>query len=106
MWGMKVFFVCAPRRVDCPTCGIRVERMPWSEGRYRLTETSAWFLAGWARRLSWKRVAEAFRTSWDHVFCSVEMAVARFSSFAGKYRPGPGSLTGVQAQSRRFWRWK
>jgi len=75
MWGIKVFFVYAPRRVDCPTCGIRVERMPWSEGKHRLTETYAWFLAGWARRLSWKEVAEAFRTSWDHVFCSVEMAV-------------------------------
>ena len=75
MWGIKVFFRYAPRRVDCPTCGIRVERMPWSEGKHRLTDTYAWFLAGWARRLSWKEVAEAFRTSWDHVFCSVEMAV-------------------------------
>jgi len=26
--------------------------------------------------LSWKEVAEAFRTTWDHVFCSVERAVA------------------------------
>ena len=75
MWGIKVFFRYAPRRVDCPSCGIRVERMPWSEGKHRLTETYAWFLAGWARRLSWKEVAEAFRTSWDHVFCSVEMSV-------------------------------
>ncbi len=75
MWGIRVFFLYVPRRVDCPTCGIRVERMPWSEGKHRLTETYAWFLAGWARRLSWKEVAEAFRTTWDHVFCSVEMAV-------------------------------
>jgi len=75
MWGIKVFFRYAPRRVNCPICGIRVERMPWSEGKHRLTDTYAWFLAGWARRLSWKEVAEAFRTSWDHVFCSVEMAV-------------------------------
>lgn len=75
MWGIKVFFLYAPRRVDCPICGIRVELMPWSEGKHRLTETYAWFLAGWARRLSWKEVAEAFHTTWDHVFCSVEMAV-------------------------------
>ena len=75
MWGIKVFFRYAPRRVDCPSCGIRVERMPWTKGKHRLTETYAWFLAGWARRLSWKEVAEAFRTTWDHVFCSVEMAV-------------------------------
>jgi len=75
LWGIKVFFRYAPRRVDCPACGIRVERMPWSAGKHHLTETYAWFLAGWAKRLSWKEVAEAFRTSWDHVFCSVEMAV-------------------------------
>jgi len=76
MWGIKVFFLYAPRRVDCPHCGIRVERMPWAAGKHRLTESYAWFLAGWARRLSWQEVAVAFRTSWDHVFRSVEMAVS------------------------------
>ena len=89
MWGIKVFFLYAPRRVDCPTCGIRVEWMPWSEGKHRLTETYAWFLAGWARRLSWKEVAEAFHTKWDHVFCSVEMAV----TWGRAHR----DLTGVEA---------
>ena len=29
MWGIKVFFVYAARRVSCRRCGIRVERMPW-----------------------------------------------------------------------------
>jgi hypothetical protein len=65
MWGNKIFFVYAPRRVDCPHCGIRVEKMPWPTGKHRLTEAYVWFLAGWAKRLSWKEVAEAFRTSWD-----------------------------------------
>lgn len=75
LWGIRVFLVYAPRRVDCPTCGVRVERMPWAVGKHRLTQTYAWFLARWAKRLSWKEVAEAFRTSWDTVFRSVEMAV-------------------------------
>ncbi len=44
MWGHKVFFRYAPRRVDCPGCGIRVERMPWVSGKRRLTEAYAWFL--------------------------------------------------------------
>ncbi len=74
-WGIKVFFIYAPRRVDCRRCGIKVERMPWVAGKHQLTETYAWFLAGWARRLSWSEVADAFRTTWDHVFSSVEMAV-------------------------------
>jgi len=75
LWGMKVFFVYAPRRVDCLSCGVRVERLPWASGKHRLTDAYAWFLARWARRLSWKEVAEVFTSSWDSVFRSVEMAV-------------------------------
>jgi transposase len=30
LWGLKVFLVYAPRRVDCPACGVKVERMPWA----------------------------------------------------------------------------
>jgi len=75
LWGLKVFFRYAPRRVDCPSCGICVERMPWASGKQRLTQTYAWFLASWAKRLSWKEVAEAFRMSWEAVFRAVEMAV-------------------------------
>ena len=33
------------------------------------------FLARWARRLSWKETAEAFRSSWDKVFHAVEHVV-------------------------------
>lgn len=75
LWGMKVFFVYSPRRVDCLKCGVRVERLPWATGKHRLTDAYAWFLARWARRLSWKEVAEVFASSWDSVFRSVEMAV-------------------------------
>lgn len=75
LWGIKVFLVYAPRRVDCPECGVRVEQMPWASGKHRLTQAYAWFLARWAKRLSWKEVAEVFRSSWDSVFRSVDMAV-------------------------------
>jgi transposase len=75
LWGMAVFFVYRMRRVDCPTCGIRVEVVPWAEGKSHLTKAYAWFLAGWAKRMSWSDVAAAFRTSWENVFRSVEMAV-------------------------------
>ena len=33
------------------------------------------FLARWARKLSWKETADAFRTSWEKVFDAVEHAV-------------------------------
>ncbi len=75
LWGIPVFLVYAPRRVECPRCGVRVEAMPWASGKSHLTQAYAWFLARWARRLSWKEVAQVFRTSWDSVFRAVEMAV-------------------------------
>jgi len=75
IWGLAVFFVYAMRRVDCRHCGVTVESVPWAEGKRRLTTTYAWFLAAWARRLSWLEVARAFRTSWDTVFRAVERAV-------------------------------
>ena len=75
LWGIPVFLVYAMRRVHCAQCGVRVESVPWASGKQHLTNTYAWFLATWARRLSWKEVAEVFHTSWQKVFRSVEMAV-------------------------------
>jgi transposase len=75
LWGLAVFFVYARQRVQCPRCGVRVEAIPWAEGKHQLTTTYAWFLAAWAKRLSWTGVAEVFHTTWDHVFRSVAMAV-------------------------------
>jgi hypothetical protein len=63
LWGIAVWFVYAMRRVDCPTCGVRVERVPWVHGQCRQTKTYRWFLARWAKRLSWQEVAEVFHTS-------------------------------------------
>ena len=73
--GIAVFFVYAMRRVECPKCGIVVEEVPWASGKHQATTTYEWFLAGWAKRMNWSAVAEAFQTSWDRVFRSVEMAV-------------------------------
>ncbi len=52
LWNMAVFFVYAMRRVDCPTCGAMVERVPWATGKGHLTTSYRWFLARWAKRLS------------------------------------------------------
>ena len=76
LWQIAVFFVYAMRRVECPTCGVKVEKVPWCDGKHQLTMTYRWFLAGWARRLSWKGVAEAFGTTWSNVFRSVQHAVS------------------------------
>lgn len=75
LWGILVFFVYAMRRIDCQTCGVTVEMVPWADGKKRITKSFGWFLATWAKRLSWKDTAEAFQTSWDTVFRAVEAAV-------------------------------
>jgi transposase len=76
LWGIAVYFVYAMRRVECPTCGVKVEQVPWCDGKNQLTTTYRWFLAGWAKRLSWKGVACAFGTTWQNVFRSVKHAVS------------------------------
>ena len=75
LWGLAVFFLYRMRRVNCGDCGVKVEQVPWAEGKQRFTHAYCWFLARWAKRLSWKEVAETFGTSWDTVFRCVEYAV-------------------------------
>jgi transposase len=75
VWGIVVFLAYRMRRVDCKRCGVTVEMVPWCDGKNRLTTTYRWFLATWARRLSWSEVASIFRTSWDSVTRAVEHAV-------------------------------
>lgn len=75
LWGIAVLLVYAMRRVECPRCGVKVERVPWCDGKHQLTTSYRWFLAGWAKRLSWQEVADVFCTTWENVFRSVKHAV-------------------------------
>lgn len=95
LWGMKVFLVYAPRRVECTRCGVRVEEMPWAEGKHPVTQAYAWFLASWAKRLSWKEVAQVFQSSWEVVFGAVDGStwICRGSSLLESTRsPGGGAI--------------
>jgi transposase len=75
-WGFLVFLLYSMRRVDCRRCeAVVVEEVPWADGKRTLTRAYMLFLARWARRLSWKETAEAFRTSWEKVFDAVEHVV-------------------------------
>ncbi|MBN2263661.1 MAG: ISL3 family transposase, partial [Prolixibacteraceae bacterium] len=75
MWGMAVIFVYTMRRVNCHKCGVKIEQVPWAKGKSPTTITYTWFLARWAKMLSWSDTAKMFKTSWSTVFNSVEMAV-------------------------------
>ena len=76
LWMIPVVLVYTMRRVNCPTCGVKVEQVPWAGGKSPLTTEYKWFLAGWARRMSWKEVSICFQVSWDHVYNSVKYAVS------------------------------
>jgi transposase len=75
LWAIPVILLYSMRRVDCPRCGVVVEMVPWASGKSHLTHAYSWFLASWAKVLSWKETARRFRTSWDTVFRAVSLAV-------------------------------
>jgi transposase len=75
LWGLKVYFCYKMRRVNCITCGIKVENVPWGSGKKTTTNAFSLVLADWAKSLSWKETAERFHVSWQKVFHSVEYVV-------------------------------
>ena len=75
LWNIPVYLEYCMRRVNCPNCGVKVERVPWANGKSHATKVFQLFLARWARKLSWKETAESFCTSWDTVFRSVKVIV-------------------------------
>ena len=77
------------RRVNCSTCGVKIEKTPWADGKYTSCNSFRSFLASWAKRLSWKETASRFHTSWDIVADSVKWVV----EYGLKHRV----LKGVQA---------
>jgi len=89
IWGYAVYLSYRKRRVNCGECGIRVEQVPWAEGKQRLTTVYQHYLAMWAKRMSWAEVARSFRTSWDHVYQSVKTVV--------EYGLANRDLTGIKA---------
>jgi len=75
LWNIPVDFLYTMRRVDCPRCGVKVEEIPWAEGKHSSCNAFRHFLASWAKRLSWKETAQCFQTSWDKVYRSVQWVV-------------------------------
>lgn len=75
LWAYKVELVYTPRRVSCLEHGIKVEYMPWADGKSPICEPFKIFLAYWAKFLSWQGVAEHFQVTWQNVFESVEYVV-------------------------------
>jgi transposase len=71
-WRMKQYTAACSPVMD----GVTKHRPAGDAGKHSLATTYRWFLAGWAQRLSWKGVADAFGTTWQNVFRSVKHAVS------------------------------
>jgi len=72
--GFKVFFSYTMRRVSC-ACGVKVEQVPWAEGKTEVSTPFMLFLASWAKGLSWQEIADRFKVTWNKVFRSVKHVV-------------------------------
>lgn len=75
--GMLVQLRYDTRRVDCPRCGVKVEKIPWAE-------TSAWFTRPFedhvgylAQRCDKTAVSSMMRIAWDTVGTIIQRVVAR-----------------------------
>ena len=93
-----LWLVYAPHRVWCPTCGLRVERLPWAEKWQRVTHCLARAVATLARKLDWASVAAHFHLNWKTVASVVEAAV--LWGLAHR-RWGPLHQVGIDEVSRR-----
>lgn len=75
MWGIAVYLSYGMRRIDCLSCGVVTERVPWADGKNQCCNVYRLFLARWARRLSWSEVAEVFATNFGVVHRAVQWVV-------------------------------
>ncbi|MBC2724608.1 MAG: ISL3 family transposase [Desulfosporosinus sp.] len=75
LWGIETLITYSPRRVNCPDCGIVVEKIPWSLGKSSLSLPLIDTLQRMSKHLSFNDVARLFGVSWNTVRASVKQAV-------------------------------
>ena len=74
-WGIPVILVYAPRRVECKRCGVKVEAIPWTQGKSSLSLPLSVVLATWARIVAWQVVGQLFGFHWNTVRKAVKDVV-------------------------------
>ena len=94
LWGLRVFFLYPMRRVDCPRCGVTVERVPWADGKHQLTTTYMWFLA----RRCWPNPQQALARRVDLVDEREELAPALPMDLVDADRANTGEIHVIAAQ--------
>jgi transposase len=74
--GMRLILEYAPRRVQCPDCGVRVEMVPWARADSRFTRPFEEYTAYLAQITNMTEVARIMGISWRTVGNIVERIVA------------------------------
>ncbi len=98
LWGIPVDLLYRPCRVQCPECGVKVEALPWSNGKSVLTKPLIGLLAYFGKLLPLEAVARLYGVSWAAVGSAVKQAVA----YGLTHRDLRGTLyLGIDEISRR-----
>lgn len=75
IWNIPVEFIYSMRRVQCKSCGIVVEAIPWTDKNRRITIPFMLLLANWSKALSWTETARRFHSTWFQVKESIAYVV-------------------------------
>jgi transposase len=68
------------RRVKCPTCGVKVERVPWAETSSKFTRPFEDHVGYLAQRCDKTTISESMRIAWPTVGAIIQRVVARHGS--------------------------
>jgi len=82
LWGIPVTLVYSPRRVDCAKCGVKVEVIPWTQGKSPISFPLSIVLASWAKIVAWKVVGQLYGFHWN----TVRKAVRDIVDYGLKHR--------------------
>jgi transposase len=75
--GMQFHLRYDTRRVKCPTCGVKVERLPWAESGSWFTRPFEDHVGYLAQRCDKTTVSAEMRVAWDTVGAIIQRVVAR-----------------------------
>jgi len=98
MRTLSLVLAYTPRRVVCPTCGVRVEQVPWADRWSRVTRTLAGAVAELSRRADLSTVARHFGIGWKTVAAIIRRVVAWGLA---KRRKKPLRIIGIDEVSRK-----
>lgn len=75
LWGIPVTLIYSPRRIQCNNCGIKVEAIPWTQGKSPLSLPLSVVLATWSKLVAWNVVGQLFGFHWNTVRKAVKNVV-------------------------------